>query len=314
MRVSEYLKKIFARPRAKAAQSGQAVIEYILVLVVVVSIILGILYQFNDAFKQYLDRFFGDYIACLLETGELPSLGGDGPSSSECVTPFQEFSISAGRNLAGGDSSQGNGNSGNSENGSGNGSGNGGDSSSSSSGGGGSNNSNSNLRPANVVNGGGVANSDSRKNLGNGGLRPSRQIVNKSVVQGKDGKNTGGFGDSNDSGGFGRRGGRRIIRRRRIIYLGDNYLDEEKKKKQSVASAASTKAKAKSGADGDGLREPLLKIKKKKVFDKMESDTGFKMGFGNFIKFLLIGGILIAIFIFLGGQAVQIKKSWQKAD
>ncbi len=76
-------------------ESGQAVIEYILVLTVVVSMVLGGLYQLNDAFRVWADSYFGDYLACLLESGELPSLGGAG--GSECTQLYKEFSLADGR-------------------------------------------------------------------------------------------------------------------------------------------------------------------------------------------------------------------------
>ncbi|NQZ18798.1 MAG: hypothetical protein HRT44_06015 [Bdellovibrionales bacterium] len=105
------MKKIFAGQKARAGEAGQAVVEYILMLVITVSIILGVLYQFNDAFKNYLDNYFGDYIACLLETGELPSLGGDGPTSAECNANFADFTVASGRPLVdGGSSGSGDGN------------------------------------------------------------------------------------------------------------------------------------------------------------------------------------------------------------
>lgn len=87
-------------------QSGQGVIEYILVLVVTVGIILGVIYQINDAFRVWASNYFGEYLTCLLETGELPSL-----SSGEegiCNQQFAEFSISNGRPLIGGGVDSGN--------------------------------------------------------------------------------------------------------------------------------------------------------------------------------------------------------------
>jgi hypothetical protein len=53
-------------------ESGQGTIEYILLLVISVIVILGLLYQFNRAFKDYTIAYFGNYISCLLEVGELP--------------------------------------------------------------------------------------------------------------------------------------------------------------------------------------------------------------------------------------------------
>ena len=56
MGVSDYFKKIYAGLKESSQQSGQAVLEYILVLFITVSIILGVMYQFNDAFKKFLDN------------------------------------------------------------------------------------------------------------------------------------------------------------------------------------------------------------------------------------------------------------------
>ena len=80
-------------------ESGQAAIEYILLLVVVVGVLLGSVYQFNSAFSFWADNYFGDYLACLIESGELPSLGGSSGSSGECNQLYKEFSPDDGRPL-----------------------------------------------------------------------------------------------------------------------------------------------------------------------------------------------------------------------
>ncbi|MBY0384538.1 hypothetical protein K2X05_05215 [bacterium] len=88
------------------SQSGQAILEYILVLVVVVGIALGVMYQLNTALKKYVQSYFGDYVACLLETGEMPSLGGgSGINSDVCASSYEPFSLKNGRPLIAGDGS-----------------------------------------------------------------------------------------------------------------------------------------------------------------------------------------------------------------
>ena len=79
----------------KKLQSGQAVIEYLLILLIIVGIVIGLMTQFHGAFRDYVDNYFGEYLACLLETGELPSLGGNTPGV--CNTSFQPFTFSSGR-------------------------------------------------------------------------------------------------------------------------------------------------------------------------------------------------------------------------
>src|SRR5687768_9585757 len=68
-------------------QRGQAIVEYILVLVVVVALIIGALSQLNEGFRQYTENLFGGYIECLIETGELPTLHSANPGTTECTPP-----------------------------------------------------------------------------------------------------------------------------------------------------------------------------------------------------------------------------------
>ena len=88
------------RTRSKSVlknQKGQGTTEYILILVVVVAIALGMIYQFNDAFRNWMDGYFGEYLACLIETGELPAIGGTGGAPGSCEAQFEPFSLAAGR-------------------------------------------------------------------------------------------------------------------------------------------------------------------------------------------------------------------------
>lgn len=279
--------------------------EYILILVITVALILGIMSQFSDAFSRFLDNYFGDYIACLLETGELPSFGGDGFTSGECNAQFEAFSVSNGRPRiadngsgdGGGDGSGGDSSGG----GDGDGDGDGSDGSGSS----------RNGRPARLSSSGGSSNGESFGSNQNS-LRPSSQLAKAPRSRAND--VTGG-GDSNSSeGGFGAGRGRGKRSRRRVIYLGDEYLTEDEKKKQNNRVIGRSK-KSKSQKEIDDLRKAKFRLEvpeQRQVASDDEDEGG--LSFGHLIKYLLILGILIAIFIFLGGQALQIKKSWQKAE
>ncbi len=79
-------------------QSGQALLEYMALLLVSVLLICGIVYKFNDAFRQYLDAWFGPnesgYLYCLIENGLLPG------ESDTCTLP--KFNLNNGKSLAGG--------------------------------------------------------------------------------------------------------------------------------------------------------------------------------------------------------------------
>lgn len=294
MGLSVFLKKIFAPPKSRLNQAGQAVLEYILVLVVIVSIILGILYQFNDAFKNFLDSYFGDYIACLLETGELPSLGGDGPGQAECIPPFQDFNIASGQSLQTG--------------------GGGGASVADESGpqeemssGPEGNQAGSALRPSRVTAGGAPINAE--RTTGGGSLRPGSTQY-RGGQQGV-GVDVGFPGENRDVMAPGL-GGSRTILRRRYVDLSEEYLSDDEKKKKERESTKSTQVKKTS--DARSLRKARFALEVPEPRQPASSVDGEGMDFGRLVKLLVIAAIIIAILLFVVGQAVQIKKSWQKSD
>ena len=56
-------------------QSGQAVFEYILLLLISLMLILGVVWKFNKAFQSYASQLFSPetgYLACLIENAVLP--------------------------------------------------------------------------------------------------------------------------------------------------------------------------------------------------------------------------------------------------
>lgn len=63
---------------------GQTLLEYILLLLITVAIGLGLLIQFNQAVREYTDMLMGDYLTCLLQTGSLPG-------SQICRSKYQGF-------------------------------------------------------------------------------------------------------------------------------------------------------------------------------------------------------------------------------
>ncbi len=77
-------------------QSGQALVEYILILGITVSLVLGLMNQLYKPFGQWLDNYMGQYLECLLDVGELPSFGS-GAGSGECSSRFAAFSPTGGR-------------------------------------------------------------------------------------------------------------------------------------------------------------------------------------------------------------------------
>jgi hypothetical protein len=81
------------------SQSGQAVVEYVLVMISVIVVFFiagGFLRQFNSSFSNFVKNYYGEYLSCLIETGELPTLGYEGGNGG-CEDEFQPFTLAGGR-------------------------------------------------------------------------------------------------------------------------------------------------------------------------------------------------------------------------
>lgn len=75
------MKKFYSTP-----ERGQATVEGVLLIALSVLIILGLMSQIYRPLNDYLNAYMGpdnSYLQCLLDVGELPSLGG-GEISGEC--------------------------------------------------------------------------------------------------------------------------------------------------------------------------------------------------------------------------------------
>lgn len=79
-----------------ANSRGQGIVEYILVIVVVISIALAIGARLFKPFNEWARNYIGDYVACLLDQGELPSLGGQEVIDG-CDASFESFTVANGR-------------------------------------------------------------------------------------------------------------------------------------------------------------------------------------------------------------------------
>lgn len=80
--------------------AGQAMLEYILILVVTVTLLLSLMTQIFKPLQSFLKAYMGDYIQCILETGELPALGGETRITDEsdgCNARFEAATLAAGR-------------------------------------------------------------------------------------------------------------------------------------------------------------------------------------------------------------------------
>jgi hypothetical protein len=84
-------------------QQGQALIEYLLMLVMVVILIVGLALALFEPLNNFLANLNKGYIQCLLETGELPKMTSE--STATCELPKLTL-----KNLDGSSQSQNNGN------------------------------------------------------------------------------------------------------------------------------------------------------------------------------------------------------------
>ncbi len=269
-------------------QRGQGIVEYILILIVTVAIILGALYRLNSAFREYAMNYFGDYLACLLETGELPTIGGNPGDSGICNTIFKPFTLEDGRPLSPGYAGPGQGTSGGKTGGS-----------SERNGGG------SRASSSRVSGGGGSSFGGGRFSAGRGRgstLKGTRMKGGKS-----DSTYTGSTSPENYGGGYGATN--RKISTKVKSQLDNKFAFEDEREPKQKRSVAGTSAKPKEEAGGNSGRSRAKRNEGPKNMGGEGGDSG--MDLPNFMRYLIIAGILIALFMFLGGQMLQIGKSME---
>lgn len=283
----------FSRRRRK--QSGQGVIEYILLLMVTIMIVFGVVYQFNDAFKVWANNYFGDYLTCLLETGELPAIGGTGGVASSCNDMFKTFSLTEGRPYEGGGGSGGGGTG---PGGSGGGPGAGDDPPGEGGDSGGAAESGTASGYTKVSRGSGSGfGRDGRfgrnANAGGGGGAGARR---KEVY-------TGSTDSSIPASALNNSGGRANQRQRG---LNGEYFVTQEKKEEIRTERAPMKITESSRTE----RKQVMIIKRKPAEAKEEVEEK-EMGFGDYFRYLLIAALIIALVIVIGGQLAQISNEME---
>lgn len=325
----------YAFRRLLLSDSGQAVIEYILLIVVLVSLVMGSKKAFSHV-DDFISHYVGDYVTCLMEYGELPSLGvaaGDqkkhlAGTGKKCDEDFAGFTFEDGRppsggGTGGGGTGSGGGTGTGSTNGNQNNSANGGNKNSSSSAAkGGSNNksgSDSGSDSGSESDGAGKNGSRSGKQqtpYAKGEINRSNSMTSNDAFddssrkvrvleedeEAKKKKKNAGYG------GFRSRGGSGGSDRYRAI-TGIMQAEMEKTLPRKPRAPASTVVRLK-GDDGNRLgpysktfTPPPVKPPQLKEGD----NTGFSFGF--FIRWLLIAAMILAIIVFFGGQIMNYSNS-----
>ena len=264
-------------------EKGQAVIEYILVLIVAIAIIFGGLYQLNSAFKAWATNYFGDYLSCLLETGELPSIGGTGGDPGLCNQLFKPFTIGEGRRLAGVQASKGDG-----------------ESKKSSAAGASERGNLSRLSKDNSGGGAGGARGYGGTSFSGGKGFGKNAPPNAGPGMSKLDQPAASKGNNYGNAFTGYNSKQAPSR----IKLDQRFMmDEQRERKQSAASSFA-RTPADSVTTQGSKKITYTNTKKAEV---VKADTGLTVA--DFLRYLLIAGIIVALLVFLGGQALQIGKS-----
>ena len=268
------------------SQAGQTLIEYVMVLMVVVGIILGALYQLNTAFQVWADSYFGSYLVCLMETGELPTLGAPNVTS-ECRELYREFDLQAGDPLVGervGENEAG-------PPGSGDGSSE------------------------------GSAAAAPSGNAENSGFARSRFAANRNGTSSRFRRRGGGDGEDDEDGisREGSSGGGTTTDgfsydeggpQRFAVRGNTNKGRRGTRKDEKEEGEKRTKAKNVEKGEEQIAGPKLFKIDR--APDRSDETVEIEeLGIGGFLRYLIIAAIIIAVVIFLGGQVLQISKSME---
>lgn len=261
------------------SESGQATTEYVLLLIVMVAIILALITQFFKPMQNFLSSYMGDYTACLLQTGELPSFGGESSIASEegCSAKFEPGTLANGRPPLDPATNSG---SNKGKDGSGNESGGGGGGGSSASSRGGSS--------SRVL-------SSSRRSTQSGDVAAT---ASKTTEIATNGAGSGSFFTTNSSGTI-------VIRRSKSTVLSSRQYSEEVKKALAKRQEGGRRVIS---SESTGTPPKKVSIKIPEKIERAPAEEA-EFTLGNFMRMLFIIGIILAIVIFVGGQVLQMSKN-----
>jgi hypothetical protein len=306
-------------------ESGQAAIEYVLLLVIIVSMLIASKGLFDGA-NKFINAYVGDYFVCLMDHGELPAQGisdselKQHASQSNCKATF---TITGGVQLAAGGAS----------------------------GLGGGNNSNRSSSSSNKGDSTSAGSKDKDKDDKNNETRTSGSTASKrnnksdssnSSQRGpspyQDGRlsrlNSGPrtadgsanladnksriIDDELDDGGSSRRGYRsgrsnssQPTRKKYKAITGGPMLDEVQRNSKPEPRKPLIK-KASAGSVDEGFRPGPRKSKvtaPERAVAQANEDKAPDFGLAGMLKWLIIAGLVIIIIVFFGGQVLNYSNS-----
>lgn len=304
-------------------RNGQAAVEYILLLVIIVSLVIGATKGFT-AMNNFMNNYIGEYVVCLMEYGELPSLGttdenlkkhlgSGGGSGRKCDQKFSGFTFESGRSPLGSGGGSGSANSGkNNNSGSKNSSGNASKDGSSKDGG------NSSADSANSSDG-------SSRDRGSGG-KASPYAKGKVIRASTNNYGTGDAGDDdqkikiideNEAGRGRKKDSSYYSRSSRIGNGNDRYraitgrmAQEIEKRQPKKAEPVRRSVRALAGDDGNRFKPYKKTLQPREIAAKeIKEDDNSGFSFGYIIRWLLIAGMILAIIVFFGSQVMNYNNS-----
>ncbi len=312
-------KKLWSIKDSQNSEKGQAVIEYMLVLIITITM----LYSLKGVFKSlddFMYSYMGAYVSCLMEYGELPARGveaaelkqnqGGGSSGGKvCNSKFDGFTLADGirekgtsasgpqfggskkftdskaKTNAAGEKSAGQNTTANA------------DSADSDSNNGKSSSRYANGRIKRSTNSPGTGTADN----GSVTTDDKTRVLEDEELAGPNSRGLGGTRSTN------------IVyeRRRYKAITGKLAEDINKKLKPARAPTSRTLQTIDDGNYRIGPRKSVFVPPEIKAANNTEDDTdGFQ--FGKFIKWLMIAGMAITLFIFFGSQIMSFMNSQEK--
>jgi hypothetical protein len=282
------VKKSQPMTRLVSNDGGQAMIEYVLLLTLSIMLVLLIFYRIFSPLQDFVKAYMGDYVACLLDTGELPTLGGTSTIVSDqgCPAKFNPGAdktkqLKPYQSTGTGGTSPDNSNYVYRS------------SSSSSSG---------------SSSGGTYAGSASRKSgssfLSGTKAAPGAEasIPNSKVTTVPFNEGNGFFRFGNSSFALNRTSKKTTVPMSMMS-------DDQRKKLEKNAGLRPKSRTVANDFEGHRNKKMLVKGPPPKT-QEMADDEPFTIG--NFIRILFIVAIILALFVFVGGQALQMSKSGEK--
>lgn len=269
---------------AKNDQSGQALVEYVLLLAIAVALILGLMNQFYRPFGDWMKDYMGAYLECLIDVGELPSLGYEN-ESSECNSKLKSGTLANGRPSNRGPKAEGN-------------------------------------EPAKKAGRDADDSSTSGSTAGSEGSRRNAAEARGFQVGGPRGADGPGSAAAANGSITEKLPESQFFRSRGKPYAVTNPVETarpsgvtgvittERKKIQNREQKPFTAARTEDlGTDSKKVKKLIVKPGERKIASEESSPS---WSFSEYLKFGIIIIIIIALVLFLGGQILQISKSMEK--